>query len=120
MVEYDKGKAKAIVEYKHEYAEIQHSEHASYKALIDLAGIDRHALPVFGTRYTNDFTMWEITSLNRESYELLRLQASTTEIIGPTAIKLTMNEREWVEFLYKIRGRNLPNNLFNGEKLLKI
>lgn len=44
LLEYDRGKAVAIVEYKHERTPLQFPTHPSYQALIDLA--DRAGLPV--------------------------------------------------------------------------
>ena len=54
MLEYDRGKAVAVVEYKHERAAPLRTGHPSLRALTDLG--DRAGLPVFVTRYSDDFT----------------------------------------------------------------
>lgn len=97
LLEYDRGKAVAIVEYKHEKAPLQFPSHPSYQALINLG--DRAELPVFACRYADDFSWWSAVPLNRVAKMLL-----------PTRAKMT--EQEWVNFLYKVRGYSPPAGLF--------
>jgi len=97
FLEYDKGKAVAIVEYKNEHARTQHSTHPTYQAMIDLG--NRAGIPVFASRYTDDFSCWKVTSLNGKAREFL-----------PQARGMT--EKEWVTFLYLIRGYELPDSVF--------
>lgn len=97
FLEYDKGKAVALVEYKHEFSPLQHSTHPTYQALIDLA--NRASLPVFGVRYADDFTWYLVTPLNEWAKILCEKQT-------------TMTEEEWVTFLYHIRGYELPDSIF--------
>jgi len=54
MLEYDRGKAVAIVEYKHEKAAKQYVSHPSYQAIIDLG--NKAGIPVFACRYAGDFS----------------------------------------------------------------
>lgn len=73
FLEYDRGKAVAIVEYKHERAAIQHSIHPTYQAMKDLS--DRANVPLIGCRYANDFSWFRATPLNHidlfDSYEAI-------------------------------------------------
>ena len=97
FLEYDKGKAVALVEYKHELALVQHSTHPTYQAMIDLG--NRASIPVFGVRYADDFTWWRVTPLNSCAKTFCEEQT-------------TMTEEEWVTFLYHIRGYELPDSIF--------
>jgi hypothetical protein len=102
FLEYDRGKAVALVEYKHENAAPQYRTHPTYQALIDLG--NRAEVPVFGARYASDFSWWRITPLNNKAKEWIAGQE-------------TMSEKEWVTFLYKIRGYDLPEDVFVDNKL---
>ena len=93
MIEYDGGKAKALVEYKHEDAQVVRLGHPSVRALVDLA--ERACLPAFIVRYADDFTWWYPTPLNKRAC-----------VLFPEARAIT--EAEWVELLYQCRGRTLP------------
>ena len=102
LIEYDHGKAVALVEYKHEKALPQKASHPSYRALIDLSS--KATIPFFVARYADDFSWWKIIPLNRQAKKVL---PERTE----------MNERQWVTFLYKIRGSTPPESLFDGVKI---
>lgn len=95
MLEYDMGRAAAIVEYKHDDAMPVRTGHPSIQAIIDLA--DRSGLPAFVVRYADDFSWWWPTPLNARAREIL-----------PQAKKLP--EEQWVELLYRCRGRRLPED----------
>ena len=99
FLEYDKGKAVALVEYKHERAQTQWASHPTYQALIDLG--NRAKIPVFAARYKDDFSEWNVVPLN---------------IFARTFLpeRQTMTEREWVGFLYRIRGYEAPPELLDG------
>ena len=103
FLEYDKGKAVALVEYKHELALVQHSTHPTYQAMIDLG--NRASIPVFGVRYADDFTWWRVTPLNSWA-------KTFCEEVGLSQSATTMTEEEWVTFLYHIRGYELPDSIF--------
>ena len=105
FLEYDKGKAVALVEYKHELALVQHSTHPTYQAMIDLG--NRASIPVFGVRYADDFTWWRVTPLNSWAKTFCEEQT-------------TMSEEEWVTFLYHIRGYELPDSVFAYKAELRI
>jgi len=102
MLEYDCGRAKAIVEYKHEDAPPQYATHPSYQAIIDLG--NRAGLPVFVARYARDFSWWQVTPLNDAAKHFL-----------PESRVLA--EREWVTLLYATRGRSVPESLFQFKDL---
>jgi len=93
LLEYDGGKAMALVEYKHEHAPELRLAHPSVRAVVNLA--DRAGLPAFVVRYADDFSWWFATPLNGRARTLL-----------PEARHLT--EEEWVALLYRSRGRHLP------------
>ena len=104
LLEYDKCKAKAIIEYKSMSAKEVSPYDASYLALADLG--TRAELPVFECRYSCDFTRYNVTPLNAVAKKYL------------PQIKL-MSEKQWVTFLYFLRGRELPESLFNEEGFLR-
>ena len=97
LLEYDRGKAVAIVEYKHERAPLQFPTHPSYQALIDLG--DRAGIPVFACRYASDFAWWRAIPLNRTAKLLI-------------AGRKELSEPEWIGFLYRIRGYEPPAEFF--------
>lgn len=93
FLEYDRGKAVALVEYKHERAEAQFASHPTYQALIDLG--TRADVPVFACRYADDFSWFRVVPLN----ELARVYLPDP---------LIMTEPQWVTFLYRVRGYEPP------------
>lgn len=102
FLEYDKGQPVAIVEYKHEKAQIQHASHPTYQAMINLG--ERAYVPVFGVRYKDDFSQWRVTPLSEIAKRLL-------------PERKIMTEREWVTFLYQLRGYTPPDSLFEGANI---
>ena len=102
FLEYDKGKATALVEYKHERARPQMASHPTYQALIDLG--NRAGVPVLAVRYADDFSWWRVVPLNDKAKEWV-----------PERCDLT--EQEYVTLLYKIRGYEVPPRLFEYAKV---
>ena len=100
FLEYDRGKASALIEYKNEYAKPQMATHPTYQALIDLG--TRADVPVFAVRYASDFSWWKVIPLNKRAKEWV-------------PERLTLNEHEYVSLLYKIRGYDLPKSVFDYE-----
>ena len=98
VVEYNFGKAVALIEYKHEGAEIDFinpnsgMNPKSYNALNDLA--DRSTIPFFVVQYKGDFTLWNVIPFNSLAKQKM--------LKGQEA----MCEREYVLFLYRLRGFN--------------
>lgn len=99
FLEYDKGKAVALVEYKHENASPQYAIHPTYQAMIDLG--TRAGIPVFACRYTSDFSYWLVVPLNGKAKEYIN-------------VRKEMTEPEWVSFLYKLRGYDVPQDVLDG------
>lgn len=97
FLEYDRGKAVALVEYKHENAAPQYRTHPTYQAMIDLG--NRANIPVIACRYADDFSWFRITPLNNFAHQWIAEQQ-------------TIDERQWVTLLYKIRGYDVPPDLF--------
>lgn len=91
--EYDEGHTVAIIEYKHECAQVQWSSHPSYRALVGLG--NAAGVPVFAARYAGDFSWFKVTPLNAAAKEYVHGPAKFTEI-------------EYIELLYRIRGRDVP------------
>lgn len=109
LIEYDKGEPVALVEYKNEHARVQHTTHPSYQALIRLG--DLAGLPVFACRYTDDLSTWSAISLNDKAQRWLPHLSKPPE---PDV----MSEREWVIFLYHLRGLEPPQDvldILNGD-----
>lgn len=98
FIEYDNGRAVAIIEYKNEFAAPAKAASANVQALIDVGR--RARLPVFGVRYAHDFAWFKVKPLNSWAAGFL---PETKE----------MTEKEYVALLYRIRGRPLPLNLFD-------
>lgn len=105
FLEYDRGKASAIVEYKHENARPMSVVHPTYLALRDLA--DRAQLPAFVVRYGGDYSWFAVSPINDRA----------TEALGTENSKF-MSEAQWVEFLYRLRGYAPPTNVL--EKLRRV
>ncbi len=99
LLEYDKGKACALIEYKNEHAALQCPSHPTYRAMIDLG--NRANLPVMAVRYTSDYKTFKVIPLNGVAKELL-------------PERKVMEEKEYVTFLYGIRGRKVPDDVLNG------
>ena len=101
-MEYDNGRANALVEYKNEHAAPQYPTHPSYRAMVDLG--NRAGVPVLAVRYASDFSWWRVTPLN----DLARKYV-------PELCEL--KEPEWVALLYTMRDRKMPGDIFSGKNL---
>lgn len=94
--EYDGGKTKALIEYKHEGSSVNFLNPTSgmhpksYDALRDLS--NRAGIPIFVVRYKEDFSFWQVFSLNDIAKAFLKSEETL------------MTEKEYVTFLYKLRG----------------
>lgn len=98
MLEYNNAKVACLVEYKNEHAAPQYATHPSYRALAELA--DKANIPFIAVRYGSDFSWWRAHPINKNAKKYL---TSPTEL----------NEKGWVELLYKIRGKQMPEELFD-------
>jgi len=90
------GKAAALVEFKNEKAKPIHMGHPSIRALIGLA--DAANIPLFLVRYASDFSWYFVTPGNAKASEFI-----------PEPCELS--ELEWIQLLYRCRGRNMPDKL---------
>lgn len=103
VVEYYYSQPKAIVEYKHEHAKIDFTKLTSigmapqsYKAIEHLANAAN--IPFFVVRYKDDFSFWNITPMNKQAKSYVKETKN-------------LSEEAYVELLYKIRGRSLPEDI---------
>jgi len=103
VVEYDKAKPKALIEYKHEKANIDFTNLTclgmapqSYEALNKLA--TSAGIPFFVVRYKETFSIWKITPMNK----LGNIWCQYLKINND------LTERDYIDFLYLIRERELP------------
>ena len=94
MIKDDSGKIIALVGFKHENAAPLDASHPSMRAIRDLAV--RANIPAFVCRYADDMSWWYPTPLNDQA-----------KVFLPKAKHLS--KREWVELLYRLRGRKLPS-----------
>ncbi|PYS91095.1 MAG: hypothetical protein DMF62_03050 [Acidobacteria bacterium] len=93
LVEYDRGEAMALVEYKHHRCRRPTFQEPSYAALRDLcAGAE---IPLICCIYSDDLTTWDAYPLNIHAELWLN---------GPTQL----TENQWIDLLYRIRGRITP------------
>ena len=99
FIEYDHGKAVAIIEYKAETAPILNPTafNANIAVLQDVG--NRAGLLVFGVKYKRDFSMFVVTALNARAREWVPKSTACTE-------------RDYVRLLYEIRGRTMPADMF--------
>ena len=105
VVEYYYSKPKAIVEYKSEHADINFNKLTeigmapqSYKAIEYLANAAN--IPFFVVRYKTDFSSWNITPMNKHTQKYVNINETKN-----------LSEETYVELLYKIRGRSLPEDI---------
>jgi len=98
LIEMDRAKACAIIEYKGELARPQLPSHPTYLALTDLG--NRAQMPVFAVRYAHDFSWFRIIPLNFYAKKTL-------------PERHMMDERQFITFLYNLRGVQPPQQLFN-------
>lgn len=94
FIEYNHGKASALVEYKHEQAGAQNMDHPTYQAMIDLA--NAASKPAFFVRYAGDFSWFRVFPMN----------PLATEWVGYDYQDLS--ERSYVQLLYRVRGIPCP------------
>ena len=96
LMEYDRGRASALVEYKHQRAQELQTSHPSVEAFVDLANAAN--IPAVVCRYADDFSWWFPSPLNEKA----------RHYIGEPK---RLSESEWVTLLYQMRGRSFPKEL---------
>jgi hypothetical protein len=97
VVEFNSSKPKALIEYKLEHAQVSQDKLVGVFELAQLA-----SLPFFVVRYSEAFDWWMICPQN-----LIAKEKS-----GPIGIVKT--ERDYVIWLYKIRGIEAPAVCLTG------
>lgn len=108
FLEYDNGTPAGVVEYKAQNAEVVDPKaHRNTQALVNFA--DAARVPMFGVRYARDFSWWIVTPLNPRAQQWVSVTHQE------------MTEREYVAFLYRLRGyRDLPHTVrFDDEGRLQ-
>lgn len=107
LIEYSAGKAKALVEYKHEGAPLAFkgdkggANKKTYQAMTDLC--DRACLPFFVVEYNGDFTEWKVHPINRYALQWIK-------------ITTLMTEQDYITLLYSLRGIPVPPTLIDWVK----
>lgn len=102
LIEYDKAEPIALVEYKRINSTVMPYTHPCYLALIKLA--NRAGIPFFDVRYDKEFTKWVVRPLNILAHQKIQEEDLATG-------EVEMTEREYVSLLYRLRGREMPQNL---------
>lgn len=97
LCEYDQGEPYAIVEYKRDTAAPTPLSHPTVRALERLA--TRAKVPFFFVVYTKDYAVYRVLPVNYFAQQ--KLQKTTT-----------FSEPEYIEFLYRVRGRTVSAALF--------
>lgn len=100
--EHEDGKVFAIIEYKNEHAIKQYASHPTYRAVINLG--DRAGIPVIVCRYNDDFSRYVAVPLNMEARRIIPNRTEYDEI-------------GWVKELYRLRGREVPEEVLTGMKV---
>ena len=100
VIEYDCAVPKALVEYKHEQQSVEnflkYLKGSNCKAIGHLG--DMAQLPAFVVRYKDDLSAYHARPINAVAREWLPKPK-------------TMAESEWVSFLYRLRGREIPQEI---------
>lgn len=104
LVEFDTCKPKALVEYKNIHAPDQTANMPQYRTLVNLGNMAK--IPVFSVRYSDDYSKYTVTALND-------LAANTVPDGKYFPPRVRMSEVEYVSFLYKLRGRVIPDEIKN-------
>lgn len=99
MIEYDRAKVVALVDYKHEAAAAVDFKSHNWRAIIDLG--DRAGVPVFCVYYAGDFSWWSVSAANVLAGDWVSGEVRLTEA-------------EYIRLMYRIRRRIVPPSPFDG------
>ena len=106
MIEYDYGSPKGLIEYKNENANVDFNKLTdngaapqSYKAIKLLA--DKSKIPFLVVIYTTDLTQYFVIPMNDYAKKYVSKET-------------LLSETQYVELLYKIRGRFMPQKIIEG------
>lgn len=98
VTEHRNGECKALVEYKHCLSDYEFDKSANAAALRHLASTERSPLPLFVVRYWTE--PWTFAAYPAND--------SASALLAKTKI---MCERDYVSFLHKLRGLEIPPDL---------
>lgn len=96
VVEYNIGKPVGLIEYKHHRAVMPNFNHATYRALSEMANIA--SLPFLVAFYWPDIWAFKVFPVNRFA----------ADVFGPNEV---LTERDYVSRLYTMRRRVLAKEL---------
>jgi len=112
LLEYDNRKACAIIEYRHYNGSIR-TDSANLLAQIDLA--NRASLPMFVVQYryaNDDGTLWKEHTVDDPAFfRIIPCNDHAEKLWLTQDVDSFMTEREYVSWLYQLRGRVMPTNL---------
>lgn len=100
FIEYNNGKAAAIVEYKNENAAPINPDHPSIRAMIGLA--NNSDIPAYLVRYATDFSWFKVHSLNGFGKKYLIHDGHNVE-------QVQMDETGYIALMHEVRGLKPPN-----------
>lgn len=101
VAEYDQGLPKALIEYKSHLAQFIDKRCPSYRVIRHLA--DCAGIPFLIVRYSENFKKYEIIPMN----DLGRRKTGGGD--------REMPEWQYVDFLYFLRGRKMPEGIFDKD-----
>lgn len=97
LIEYDEARPVALVEYKNQQANAWREDNPSRRAVSRLA--DSAGLPAFYVRYATNFSWFNVAALNELAKPYLEESPQLMTEVG------------WVEILYRLRGRTMPDDV---------
>lgn len=92
LLEYDRAKPVAVVEYKHERAAPVRTANTSFSAMRELA--DRAGVLFLYVRYKGDFSRFDVSAQNSAARAALGVNSGQPVL---------MSEEEYVAFLHRVR-----------------
>jgi hypothetical protein len=100
LIEYDRSRPVALIEYKIEFARTYFLSHPNYQCIKRIA--DTCKLPFFAVRYAANFSWFKVTPLNHFAKMWIK---------KPRA----MSERDYIKFQYLIRRKDPPTCLYRKD-----
>lgn len=92
MVEYDRARPKAVIEYKRDYVPVGDRNHPTYQAVRELCAARTRELPFYLVRYAENLTRFEVLPFNVSAYSMI------------SDFRKVFNEAEYVRFLERLRN----------------
>ncbi|RKL62325.1 hypothetical protein DXT63_11890 [Thermoanaerobacteraceae bacterium SP2] len=104
LIEYDSATPVALIEYKNEHSFSGNTSWSTWRALETLA--NNAMLPLFKVTYSSDFSRWCVRPVN---------YIAQYRIPQP----VEMDEPDFVRFLYSLRGREVPPEVWENIRKAK-